>query len=230
MSDGAYLVGARGFNAQDQSGAGKTISVTLNRYAPTRPPSFAAGRNGSVGLEFDWTPSPDRDVTAYKVYKLVGGTPSTSDTLMCTRSVSDPAPTSCITADVNGTQKYYVVAVAPARSGSGSEETDRTTVQLVTVPNGNNAPNPPQNVVASRAEDVTTLSWNAPAAPAGGEAGDSVSFYRVYRDGQVVASRYGRSDKLSFVDYSTGGTAHSYWVTSVDTHMLESAQVGPVQG
>lgn len=231
LSDGVYLVGARGFNALDQSGADKTISVTLNRYPPSRPATFAAGRNGSFGLEFDWIAAPDRDITAYRVYRMIGGSPSTSDQLMCTKAVSAPNPTSCVTPDVAGDQRYYVVSVAPARAGAGSEESTRPAAAQTVLVTANVAPNPPRDMSGVRVSDVVTLTWSAPEAPAGGEAGDSVAFYRVYRDGTGIDDRYGRVDPgmLVFDDTDTGAVRHEYWITAVDTRLRESLPVGPVQ-
>lgn len=233
LSDGVYLIGAQGFNAADQSGADKTISVTLNRYAPTRPAAFLAGRNTTVGVEFDWVPSPDRDVSAYRVYRLASltATPSASDQLMCTKPVSDKEPTSCNVSNVSGDQRYYVVAVAPARSGSGVEESARPTNAQTVLVTANVAPNPPTGFTASRTDDIVTMTWSMPTAPAGGEAGDSVAFYRIYRDGKQVADRYGRIDPVAliFQDDKTGGLTHKYWITAVDTHLQESSFVGPVE-
>lgn len=231
LSDGVYLIGARGFNALDQSGADKTISVTLNRYPPARPTAFSAGRNGSFGLEFDWIAAPDRDITAYRVYRMVGSSPAVSDQLMCTKAVTASLPTSCVTSDVSGDQRYYVVAVAPARTGTGSEESTRPTTAQTVLVTTNVAPNPPKAFSATRLDDVVSLTWSAPDAPAGGEAGDSVAFYRIYRDGTSLGDRYGRVDPgtLAFDDATTGGVKHKYWITSVDTRLRESPMVGPVE-
>lgn len=232
LSDGAYLVSARGFNTLDQSGADKTISVTLNRYAPARPATFAAGRNGSFGLEFDWIAAPDRDITAYRVYRMLGSAPAATDQLMCTRPAADPNPTSCVvSSDPGGDQRYYVVSVAPARVGTGSEESTRPTAAQTVLVTSNVAPNPPKTFSGTRIDNVVSLTWAAPDAPAGGEAGDSVAFYRIYRDGNNVSDRYGRIDpsSTSFDDTNPGAGERKYWVTAVDTHLRESTMVGPVK-
>ena len=60
------------------------------------------------------------------------------------------------------------------------------------------------------------------------DAGDSVSFFRIYRDGDALGDRYERyfdgSGRRTSPgpDTSTGGITHSYWVTAVDQHYAES--------
>jgi prepilin-type N-terminal cleavage/methylation domain-containing protein len=229
VPDGVYLIGAKGFNAQDQTGSAKAVSVTLNRYPPQLPASLSAGRNGTVGIEFDWTASTDRDVTAYRVYRMTGSQPAVTDSLVCTKSVSDANPLSCIIGDLGGDHRYYVVAVAPACcNGTGQQESTRPTASETVLVTDNVAPNPPQDVGATRVNGVVNLTWSAPASPAGGEPSDSIAFYRIYRDGQAVADRYGRADgdATSFIDADPAQTAHTYWITAVDTHMRESEPVG----
>jgi Tfp pilus assembly protein PilV len=229
--DGLYLIGAQGFSATDQSGTEKAVSVVLNRFKPARPATFRGGRNGAAGLEFEWTPSADRDVTGYRVYRVVGTAPATTDTLVCSTAVTDPLPTSCRAADVAGDKNYYVVAVAPACCGvapPAREESVRPTMAQTLLVTANVAPNPPQALTAVRTNDgvseVVTLTWQVPAAPAGGEASDAIQYYRIYRDGTAIANRYGQAGAaaLSFADSSAGTASHHYWVTTVDTHMAES--------
>lgn len=234
LPDGAYLISAQGFNNLDQGGAEKTISIRLNRYYPALPGAFAAGRNNGVGLEFDWAAAPDRDITAYRVYRTASVTagPSASDAVMCTVTVTTASITSCIANDVSGDQRYYVVAVAPSHTGTGTEESVRPGISGTVLVTANTPPNEPTGLTATRTDGTVVLNWAAPPAPAGGEAGDSVYFYRVYRDGKNIADRYGRADtaSLSFVDRDPGAAIHRYYVTAVDTHLGESGFNAKVDG
>jgi hypothetical protein len=68
-----------------------------------------------------------------------------------------------------------------------------------------------------------TISWTA-------SSDSTVIFYRVYRDGQLLANRYGKTSNattLSFTDQDGGGTSHTYYVSAVDDDFAESAVVGP---
>jgi Tfp pilus assembly protein PilV len=229
--DGLYLIGAQGFSSSDQSGTEKAISIVLNRFRPARPATFRGGRNGALGLEFEWSPSPDRDVVGYRVYRVVGTAPATTDTLVCSTATTDPLPTSCRAADVAGDRNYYVVAIAPACCGVAPptrEESVRPTQAQTLLVTANVRPNPPQSLTAVRTNngvsEVVTLTWQAPAAPAGGEASDTIQYYRIYRDGTAIANRYGEAGAaaLTFADSGAGTADHHYWVTTVDTHLAES--------
>jgi Tfp pilus assembly protein PilV len=233
VPDGIYLISVRGYNSAEQSGNAKAISVKLNRYKPALPAGLAAGRNGSVGLEFEWSAAPDRDITGYRVYRMVGTAAATSDTLICSTLVTDALPTSCTAPDSSsGDRRYYVVAVAPTCcGGSGSEESVRPTAAQTVLVSANVAPNPPQLLTGVSANGVVKLTWQPPQAPAAGETADTLRLYRVYRDGKDIGSRYGRvaADAVSFVDAEPGTGGHKYWVTAVDSHMAESAYAGEVQ-
>ena len=81
----------------------------------------------------------------------------------------------------------------------------------------------------------TKLTWSR-AVPEDPDAGDSVSFFRIYRDGTALGDRYERyfdgngSPSVTWTDTGTGGTPHSYWVTAVDQQYRESPFAGPVTG
>ena len=60
------------------------------------------------------------------------------------------------------------------------------------------------------------LTWTAAHDP---DLGDSIAFYRVYRDGNAYEDRYDRTGDgatLSLVDGRSDGTTHTYWVSAVD--------------
>ena len=68
------------------------------------------------------------------------------------------------------------------------------------------------------------LSWVASAGDP--DIGDSVDYYRIYRDGTTYADRYdrtGMSSELTWTDTNTNGVAHDYSVVAVDTQLAESA-------
>jgi prepilin-type N-terminal cleavage/methylation domain-containing protein len=95
VDDGTYLVGARAYDKIGQSGTTRTRTIVLNRFAPRTPTGFVAGRNGGVGVEFEWNPNTEPDVSGYRVYRVNGAAPSAADVLVCTTSTTDRLPTSC---------------------------------------------------------------------------------------------------------------------------------------
>ena len=234
VPDGVYLIGAQGFSANDQSGAAKAVTVTLNRFRPTPPANLAGGRNG-LFLEFEWSPSPDRDIVGYRVYRVAGSTPATTDPVVCSTTPTDAAPTSCRIADIAGNNNYYVVAVAPACCGAATtarEESQRPTMTNTLRVQMNQPPNPPRNVsgvrTSDRGSDIVTLTWQMPVTPVGGESSDSLRYYRIYRNGVTYGQRYATvaPDQLTFVDTKPGTTTQRYWVVAVDSGMAESMPVG----
>jgi fibronectin type 3 domain-containing protein len=98
------------------------------------------------------------------------------------------------------------------------------------VPASNTAPGVPS--IAS-ATTFGTIYWNQTTDP---NSGDSVDYYRIYRDGTGLANRYDVIDNVPYpstsyvlwTDPNTGGTTHTYRVTSVDTHAAESAMSNSV--
>jgi hypothetical protein len=227
VSDGTYVISAQAFNSDNESGATQAITIVLNRFQPAAPTGFVAGRNGAFGVELEWNPTSERDVSGYRVYRYSGGG-SNPDVKVCETATTDPLPTSCrdLTAPGGGAPKYYVVALAPARTGTGVEESARPGPgQMYSVVEGNVAPNAPQAVDAQRADGVVTVTWQSPAAPDAGEAGDTLRYYRIYRDGVGYADRVDRTgtgSTLSWVDRDPGTSLHRYWVTAVDSQLAES--------
>ncbi|HEX6388349.1 MAG TPA: Ig-like domain-containing protein, partial [Solirubrobacteraceae bacterium] len=218
LVDGTHLVTAQAFDSQGLSGATRSVTVTLNRFAPAAPTGLAGGRNGSV-VELEWLPNPERDIVGYRVFRagLSGAT------LVCplARKITcvDESPP-------EGVLSYFVVAGDLSPAG---EHRDGEPSPSIEVSTSNMAPHPPGDLSASRAGDTTTLQWGASAA-ADLQHG-SVAFYRVYRDGTGRDDREyrtGTANDLTFVDGRTDGTTHQYWVTAVNSNLAESAPVGPV--
>jgi Tfp pilus assembly protein PilV len=110
--------------------------------------------------------------------------------------------------------------------------TTQTKITLpITSPAGNSLQQPavPTGLtIAHNADGTNTLTWNAAT---GSPAPD---FYRIYRDGQNYTNRYDTagdngSATVSWTDTSTGGTTHTYYVTTAATTLTESATMaGPV--
>ena len=240
VEDGAYLVSAQAFDEFGESGASKTETILLNRFYPDTPKPPVGGRNGAFGVELEWEPNPERDVVGYRVYRvLLGNIPSALDTKVCETSVEDPLPTSCRETPAPPVQPlvsyhYYVVAVAPARIGTGLEESIRPTGlgsgNTLAVGDGNDAPTAPAGITAVRSDEGVTLTWTAASDPDG-----SIRYYRIYRDGVAFGDRLDRTPSggvLTFLDGDPGLTSRTYWVTAVDDELAESepAPTGGVTG
>jgi prepilin-type N-terminal cleavage/methylation domain-containing protein len=223
--DGAYNVSARAVDAEGTSGATRAMTVTVNRRVPFPPTGVAAGRNNQV-VELEWSANPERDIVGYQAYRKDSG----GDTQVCpaTAGASQVAITCQDTSPPNlPLLQYYVVALDRGLDGAARKGDQSAVVDVTQV---NQAPNPPTNLTASADGGGTTLNWQAPVPP-DPDSGDSIAFYRVYRDGQTYAARYDRTDsgsELSYTDSNTGGQAHTYYVTAVDGQLAESTIVGPV--
>jgi hypothetical protein len=134
----------------------------------------------------------------------------------------DPAPP----ADPTLGYRVYAYDTSPlgeTRQGDPSE--------TLVVVDDNTAPNAPDQLSATRDGTVVTLTWKRPS-PGDPDPQDDVEFYRIYRDGKSLGDRFARwfdpAATLTWEDTAADGTAHSYWVTAVDTHYAESVPVGPV--
>jgi prepilin-type N-terminal cleavage/methylation domain-containing protein len=223
--DGSYTVTAQAFDTLGIAGDARVAVLPLNRSLPTTVVGFEAGRNSYQGsVDFQWNPSPERDITGYRVYNA--GPDNTlgngNDTLVCsaatvnTTSCSDPSPPV-------GMPSYFVVArdrtnlVDNSSTPRESPYATVATVLLVPVP----APLVPLTLAGT--PDPSTgnpaLTWTH-ASPAG------VRFFRIYRDSCCsVADRYGATagNALSWTDPKPGTANRKYWVTAVGPTLNESA-------
>jgi prepilin-type N-terminal cleavage/methylation domain-containing protein len=214
--DGTYVVAAKGTDEFGQAGTAKASTVIVNRRVPYPPSNPHAGRNdGNAYLE--WGANSERDVEGYRAYRVQAG----SDQLVCsltriTRCKENGMP--------SGDQQYYVVAV-DRDSGGSLRDGDHSA--LVTVPGVDSPPTAPPTVVAAKSGSNTVLSWTAASDP---DAGDSIQFYRIYRDGTDWVGDYlGRTttgSTLSYTDSSTNGDVHTYYVVAVDQSYSESRPIG----
>lgn len=224
--DGTYKVEARAFDTSALSGESKSLDIVLNRYTPSAPTGFNAGRNGSV-VEAEWAANAERDIVGYRVYRREGSTGSA--TLACSTetetSCIDPAPPARSTTAL----RYWVVALDRSPTGADREGAASGTVD-VNLPN--NPPNAPLGLTLELGLDGRlALSWTLPV-PGDPDKGDAIAFFRIYRGGTTVGDRYDRTGSgtsVSWADDEPGAGTDAYWITAVDTHLQESALVGPVQ-
>jgi prepilin-type N-terminal cleavage/methylation domain-containing protein len=236
MTDGTYLVRAQAYDKYGQTGSGYIVTIQLNRNVPQAPTGVVGGRNplwGSNTVELEWNPSPERDVTGYQVWRVTGGSVNlANDVKVCETKVTDATATSCIDANApTGNQRYYVLAVAPARGTSGNETSALpayTSTLQSDVPN--NRPIAPTTVTATAlAGGGVQLSWTASADP----DLTPIRYYRIYRDDATsFTGRYDITDTGAIVtwsDTSPNASSHRYWVTAVDDHLAESP-LGPPGG
>lgn len=216
--DGSYLLGMRAADSHGQFGQTRSLTVILNRRAPYAPQGLLAGRNGTA-VDLEWQPSPERDLISYRGYRSTGA----GWTLVCEVTgvtCEDTSP------PATGTPSYTVVAVDKNPAGNAREGAQ---ADPVAVPATNTAPPSPTNLVATSSSGTTVLTWTAGAADP--DPGDAVDHYVIYRDGTTYAYRYDRTADASattWTDTHVDGTTHTYYVTAVDTHLAESAALGPV--
>jgi hypothetical protein len=227
VQDGVYVVGAKAFDPFGVSGETRSVTVSINRRAPYAPTGFSGGRDagGSGGtnvVDFEWSPNTARDLVGYRVYRVpLAGSP----VQVCPATVgATTAGTTCQASGEPGDalMNYYAVAVDHDPSGT-LREGAASAIHAVTLTN--TAPAPPGTLTASSdADGNTVLSWGA--SPGDPDVGDSVDFYRIYRDGTAYADRYDRTGtgaELTYTDTQTDGVTHIYRVVAVDTQLAESA-------
>jgi Tfp pilus assembly protein PilV len=213
--DGTYVVSAKGVDAYGQAGTAKASTVIVNRRQPYAPTNPHAGRNDNNGY-VEWGQSAEGDVQGYNVYRV--GSP---DQVVCsmvrtTRCKDTGLPT--------GAAQYYVRAVDRDSTGN-LREGDPTA--NVSVPATDTPPTTVTGLVAAKSNGNTILSWNAASDP---DSGDSIQFYRIYRDGtDWIDNYYTRTPgptTLQFTDTQTGGDVHTYFVVAVDQSFTESRPIG----
>lgn len=112
---------------------------------------------------------------------------------------------------------YWVKAVDLDENGNYREGVASSAVDAYVA---NTAPTAPSGLTGTAAADGSNvLSWPTPGADA--DTGDSVSFYRVYRDG-VRYDRTALGTDATWTDGTPGSGPHTYFVKAVDTHLAES--------
>jgi Tfp pilus assembly protein PilV len=224
LDDGPYQIEAQAFNQYSVSGPGRTETILLNRFPPRAPTHVAGGYNALGGVDIEWDANTERDIIGYDVRRSDGTMVCALATQKLSTSCTDSSPPS-------SSSITYLVRAYDSAPGTGAPRASSDSSVVVTT--GNTAPFPPPTVTASTSGNVTTLTWARPI-PSDLDLGDSVVFYRIYRDGTSVSDRYDRwyssAAIVNWQDTHTGGTTHRYWVSSVDQHLGESTLVGPVSG
>ena len=236
--DGVHEVGVRAADEAELAGPYSSMTVSLNRCAPLAPESAnATGRDRTLPVvDVEWNESLEGDVVGYRVYRATSLTGTR--TPICPAAPGDVIPTgkarSCVdTAPpaYSGQALYYIV-VAVDRDTAGALR--EGSVSAINVNSGNRAPGIPTSLTASATTGVR-LTWTLPAT-LDPDSGDTIDSFRIYRrDGSTagaptLADRYDRDSSkalcsgttCSYVDTAPNGTAHTYWVTAVDTHLRES--------
>jgi len=220
IPDGPYVVGAEAYDAYGLAGPTRQLTITLNRFPPAPPSGVSGGRNRYGDVEIEWAANSERDIVGYEV-RRGGEVVCALQTLGTGTECLDSNPPD----EAGGSQTYTVYAFD--RSDGANRPGSGTPVEVIA---GNLAPVTP--VAVRRGSGDVTLAWTRPSPEDAGPAGDRIAYYRIYRDGRGYANRYAAwyapEADVSWTDPDPGGTSHTYWVTSVDTHRLESESAGGV--
>jgi prepilin-type N-terminal cleavage/methylation domain-containing protein len=227
--DGTYVVSAEAFDTYGVAGPSRSLTVSLNRSEADKVTGVAGGRTGDSAtpadqvVDIEWLPSRERDIVGYTVERLDA---AGNRVEVCARQDR----TSCIDPDppVEDGLRYYVYAWdsnhVDGQPRKGPEASDELVVRL-----SNREPFAPLPATATlQADGSVLLGWLRPI-PEDPDPGDSIAFYRIYRDGTGYDARYAvwndPGATAQFVDGNTGGTAHEYWITAVDENFAESDPV-----
>jgi hypothetical protein len=226
LDDGPYLVSAEAFNQYGVSGPGRTETVTLNRFLARKPIRFAGGRTSPLlpMVEMEWAANTERDIIGYEVVRVDDGA------VICSLA-SQGLDTTCVDpATLDQPTVTYRVRAYDKTPGTGAPRAGAWSDDLVVV-KANKPPFPTTIESHSTAGNVVSIRWKRPN-PEDLDVGDSIAFYRVYRDGLLVADRYDRVyDAATMVDWKdprANRSLHIYWITAVDQHFTESTVAGPV--
>lgn len=243
-SDCTYVIQAEALDDKGRAGSPKALTVVLNRALANAPVQFEGGRNGSGDrVDLSWRRNLECDVLGYRVYRSTapGGPWVQVD---CAGQVGPYVRSpSCLDEGAPGTDPlYYYVAGVDTAPGTGALRDGPPS--YLTVVSGNQVPSAPTNVSAClgglpgctepdgtpASDGSTVLRWTGSTDP---DAGDSILFYRIYRDGSTYAHRYGTffpdaTGALAWTDPDTPSGQHTYRLTAVDTQFGESSLSAPV--
>jgi type II secretory pathway pseudopilin PulG len=229
VSDGTYQVSVQAVDATGVTGPPVSIPVTLIRGVPSAVAGLRGGFNTinvsatpTKVVELQWQANTERNVIGYRVYNPSGTLvcPASEATLSIAVSCIDfnsPSPTA---------SNLTYTAVALYRNAAGTVlQGPAGSFKVVGGPP--EAPKAPTGLsLTHNADGSITLSWTAPSG------GPTVIFYRIYRGSTDYTSRYDLTPSGTTTTYTdTDAVAtHTYWVTSVDANLTESAFAGPVSG
>jgi prepilin-type N-terminal cleavage/methylation domain-containing protein len=220
--DGDYVVSAKAFDPYGAYGAIRVKTVTLNRRQPYGPRNFKAAMVDDV-VETEWTQSPERDVQGYQLYRRPE---SGGDVLVVDTGNRATAARDSSGRPTTGTWTYFAKAVD--KDPGGSLRAGDASV-LVTLPLDNHSPRRPTNVVVTQLSGQVQLTWSAPAAPQDPDAGDAITQYMIYRDGQRLADQFATTTATTYTDTTASDGPHTYWVAAVDSRLAQSARVAAVE-
>lgn len=258
--DGNYIVSAQavsGIGANAVAGPIKPLTVTINRDRPYKVCGLAGGYDNPTtpwsghptAVDLEWKPNPERDIVGYQVWRMAGGSDN-SNVLVCDTSSAQSfpfaqgscvctGPTACIDTSPRsggGQVTYEVTALDLDQNGQVRQSLSSQATPWATIisdqTGSNNPPNDfaPGSVTLGSSGGLPQITWPIATDP---NTGDSVAWYRIYRDGTGFVNRYDKLDASKVCD-ATAGTCtytdtapHSggdtYWVTAVDTHYDESS-------
>ena len=226
--DGTYVVSARALDTYGSAGATRAVTIAVNRRVPYPVGRFRGGRTGGTSgpIDFEWVLNKERDVIGYRVFRDVPD--SAADVEVCARV---PRGTSCLLPEAAAADGQYY-AVAYDRDTTGAERAGTRSANF-SVTSTNQVPSPITALQASHVSGGhTKLIWTASAGDPDAAGGDSVDYYRIYRDGTAYGNRFDRTttgDVLYFTDTESTGTQHDYWVAAVDENLGQSTLFGPVR-
>ncbi|MGH3991917.1 MAG: prepilin-type N-terminal cleavage/methylation domain-containing protein, partial [Pseudonocardiaceae bacterium] len=215
--DCTYVIQAEAFDDKGRAGSPKALTIVLNRARAKAPGQFEGGRNGSgTAVDLSWKKNLECDVLGYRVYRSTvagGSTGGPWTPVTCAGQLgSYVEDLTCIDDDAPASDPlhYYVVGVDTA-PGSGAPLDGAPS--YLTVTSGNSVPTQPTNVSACvggtpgctepdgtpASDAATVIRWDPSTDP---DPGDSILFYRIYRDGFTYTDRYG-----TFFPDATGALA-----------------------
>lgn len=217
----AYQMTFQPFDISGTPGDLRTQTVAIDRSLPYKLCNFDGGRNPQHGgvIDLQWGGSRDGDVVSYSVWREKLPAEAT-DTLVCDGvrkaecTDQNPPP---------GTDELkYHVKPKQDNFALGQVFGAQTDLTIPAVDSPNSAPTTPGSVTLTPGIQPS-ISWSAAT-----DTGGTILFYRIYRGGEAIANRYGKTTDgatLSFIDKDSGGASYSYYVSAVDNNFAESSVV-----
>jgi Tfp pilus assembly protein PilE len=242
--DGTYTITAVAYDANGNSGTRSTLQVKVNEHTVLPPAAVTAGWNDLMGgVDIQWLPSVDQDVSYYQVWHKYGtqapilvtcrqsdGTVTTNVAVgsSCADDPLDdplglspgpPASRPTCTAPPTGPQSYtttnyYYVVGYDTDPTTGLPRQSTFSSPLSDANLCNHPPYAPAGLTATSSGGQITLSWTAPS-PADPDAGDSVQAWRIYR-WPVTGTMSDPPSRYQLVGTTTGSPVTSYTDTSPD--------------
>ncbi len=251
VSDGTYTVGAAAEDSSGIEGPAVTMTVRLIRNVPSAPTVTGYGFNSNLPngpsnvAEFQWNSNPENNIVGYRLYY---NNSSGSQTLVCQTSLTTSFQscagngwcldtTHCIDLSPPATSSSYLTYTVKALYYDANNNLQEGLGQNVTLAAGAPpTPLPPAAVslaVQVQPDNTAILTWTPSVS--------TVSFYRIYRDGNSYGNRYDTvsagSCSLTTCTYhdTNRGSPHEYYISAVGgttpgANMAESTLVGPVSG